>query len=70
VIDELADLERALQDFRDALTEYGGHTSWRCEHPPHFYLADEAAARKIVDRDDCYCGWRATARRLGIGEVE
>jgi len=37
--------------------EYAEHTSWRCEHPPHYYLVNGPPA------DDCACGLIAFERR-------
>jgi hypothetical protein len=51
---------------REALREYANHTSWRCEHLPHFYLADKAAAEAIMAREDCFCGLVKTLRDLGV----
>lgn len=45
----------------EALIEYGDHQSWRCAHPPHWYLVDPSA----VPDGDCPCGLLGTLARFG-----
>jgi hypothetical protein len=60
---------RAL--LQEALDEYADHQSWRCQHPPHYYLAGDPPAD-----GDCACGliaWQRRARQAldtqpGAGE--
>lgn len=47
---------------REVVSEYAEHQSWRCAHPPHFYLAGDPPV------DDCACGLRSTLRDLQINE--
>lgn len=48
----------------DALLPYVEHDSWRCEHPPHYYLADTPA--DLLEGRDCYCGLIATLEELSV----
>jgi hypothetical protein len=40
--------------------EYTDHQSWRCDHPPHWYLADSSA----IPEGDCPCGLRSLNNRI------
>ena len=56
--------ENAL--LREAVRDYAQHTSWRCEHRPHYYFASG------VNRDQeigCPCGLDRTLRELGLPDV-
>lgn len=61
-----ADKDKLIEELREALREYGSHTSWRCEHSPHFYLADAEYAKRLTDAGDCVCGLLGTLKKLGI----
>jgi hypothetical protein len=50
------------QALADALREYAAHNSWRCEHPPHWYLVHP----EVIAEDDCPCGLLGTFRALGV----
>ena len=39
--------------------EYVEHASWRCAHPPHYYLANGPP-----DDGDCACGFDSFWRRV------
>jgi hypothetical protein len=41
------------------LGEHVEHTSWRCEHPPHYYLAEPP-------ENDCACGLTSALREAGL----
>lgn len=49
--DRYADLLAEARDYLD-------HQSWRCAHPPHYYLADGPP------ENDCACGLDSFMRRL------
>lgn len=39
----------------DVLCDYIEHGSWRCGHPPHYYLAD-GKGNAMHERGECPCG--------------
>lgn len=57
----IGDRERLLEVIR----EYVEHQSWRCAHPPHYYLTAEARKAR-VDDGDCACGLLSALQAAGI----
>lgn len=45
------------------VNDYAQHDSWRCEHPPHYYLANDGAKQL---GGDCACGLLSALERAGI----
>jgi len=63
---EAAHAEGARQErerLEGLLAEFLAHQSWRCEHPPHFYLAEKPP------RDDCPCRLLSTLREAGFEQT-
>jgi hypothetical protein len=54
---ELLDEARAL--LAEAI-EYTDHQSWRCDHPPHWYLVDSS----VIPEGDCPCGLHSLDNRI------
>jgi hypothetical protein len=58
---EVVELRQEIERLRAVLgesLEYLDHQSWRCAHPPHYYLAGDPP------EDDCACGLDSFERRL------
>lgn len=53
--------EDRIRELEEAMREYAQHTSWRCEHPPHYYLVERSGGYV-----GCPCGLDATLRELGL----
>lgn len=49
----------------EIIEEYAEHASWRCAHPPHFYLAD-GPPPEYVKGEDCPCGLVGALRAAGL----
>jgi hypothetical protein len=76
-VDSIYDEARLLRKERDearerlaeaveALREYGDHQSWRCAHPPHWYLCDSS----VVPDGNCPCGLRGVLSRFEEGYLD
>lgn len=50
--------EAVVELLREASTEYADHASWRCAHPPHYYLTEAPLS------GDCPCGYDDFVRRV------
>jgi hypothetical protein len=57
IIELEAEVGRAVALLGEA-RDYLDHQSWRCAHPPHYYLAGDPP------EDDCACGLDSFERRL------
>jgi len=58
-------LAAEVERLREALGEYADHQSWRCEHPPHYYLAGDPP-----ENGDCACGLLGTLKACGVSVEE
>lgn len=58
--------EERVAALEEAVREYADHQSWRCAHPPHFYLAETPP--DLLAGEDCACGLTGTLKKLRLEE--
>jgi len=59
----IADYAATLEDLLiEADREYLSHQSWRCEYPPHYYIAKRASDGHV----GCPCGLDEFLKRIPV----